>query len=73
MLVRASAKLTAVSAAYDIDPFEELRVPRGAVELPLRVPIPAGFDPARLETWPRVEGRLEYVCLLYTSPSPRDS
>ncbi|HHH28039.1 MAG TPA: Uma2 family endonuclease, partial [Polyangiaceae bacterium] len=43
------------------DPFEELRVPRGAIELPLRVPIPPGFDAERLETWPVVEGRLEYV------------
>ncbi|MEQ9322491.1 MAG: Uma2 family endonuclease [Polyangiaceae bacterium] len=50
-----------MTAAYDIDPFEELSVPRGAIELPLRVPIPSGFDPEKLETWPRVEGRLEYV------------
>lgn len=36
-------------------------VPRIAVTLPLPLPIPEGFDPDRPETWPRVEGRLEYV------------
>lgn len=29
--------------------------------LPLPLPIPAGFDAARPQTWPRVTGRLEYV------------
>lgn len=36
-------------------------VPRIAVELPLVLPEPEGFDFARLETWPAVVGRLEYV------------
>src|SRR5690606_11242687 len=43
------------------DPYEQTSVPRGAIELPLVVPEPAGFDPERLETWPAIEGRLEYV------------
>jgi Uma2 family endonuclease len=36
-------------------------VPRIAVRFPLVLPAPAGFDSERPETWPRVEGRLEYV------------
>jgi Uma2 family endonuclease len=36
-------------------------VPRAALELPLPLPLPPGFDPDRLETWPKVAGRLEYV------------
>lgn len=36
-------------------------VPRMAVVLPLALPIPQGFEPERPETWPVVEGRLEYV------------
>jgi Uma2 family endonuclease len=45
-------------------------VPRAALEIPVVLPPPAGFDPERLETWPRVEGRLEYVDgkLLYMPP-----
>lgn len=46
---------------YVRDPYEQTAVPRAAVTLPLRVPEPAGFVPDRLETWPRVDGRLEYV------------
>jgi hypothetical protein len=38
--------------------YEELvPVPRAALEIPVVLPPPAGFDPERLETWPRVEGR----------------
>lgn len=46
-------------------------VPRSAVTLPLPLREPAGFDPARSETWPRVEGQLEYVGgrLLWMPPS----
>lgn len=54
------------------DPFRELvPVPRVAVSLPLPLPQPDGFDAARLETWPHVEGELEYVGgrLLYMPPS----
>jgi Uma2 family endonuclease len=36
-------------------------VPKIAIRLPLPLPAPAGFDPERLETWPRVTGRLEFV------------
>lgn len=35
-------------------------VPR-AVRFPVEMEPPPGFDPAREETWPQVEGRLEYV------------
>src|SRR5262245_23913473 len=35
-------------------------VPRSA-RLPVELIPPDGFDPARLETWPRVVGRLEWV------------
>jgi Uma2 family endonuclease len=46
-------------------------VPRAAVELPLALPVPDGFDPGAPATWPRVPGRLEYVQgrLLYMPPS----
>ncbi len=43
------------------DSYEPTVVPRAAVRFPLRLPAPAGFDPGRLETWPRVDGRLEYL------------
>ncbi|MBI2896302.1 MAG: Uma2 family endonuclease [Deltaproteobacteria bacterium] len=51
--------------------YEEVTVvPRIAIRLPLPLPIPDGFDPARPESWPVVAGRLEYVhgCLLYMPP-----
>lgn len=35
-------------------------VPR-AVRFPVELDPPAGFDPARIDTWPKVEGRLEFV------------
>ena len=39
----------------------------GSVRFPVELTPPDGFDPARLETWPRVAGRLEWVAgrLLY--------
>jgi Uma2 family endonuclease len=43
------------------NPYAETIVPRVAVTFPLPVPAPQGFDPDRLETWPEVTGRLEYV------------
>ena len=44
------------------DPDVELTVlPRYAVQLPFELPLPAGFDPGRPETWPRVAGRLLYL------------
>jgi len=41
-----------------------------AVRFPVELTPPEGFDPARLVTWPRVEGRLEWVegRLLYMPP-----
>jgi Uma2 family endonuclease len=46
-----------------------IRVP-ASVRFPVELVPPDGFDPARLETWPRVEGRLEWVGgrLLYMPP-----
>jgi Uma2 family endonuclease len=40
------------------------------VRLPLELEPPDGFDPMRLETWPRVDGRLEWVAgrLLWMPP-----
>ena len=48
---------------------ETIPVP-GSVRFPVELTPPAGFDPARLETWPRVAGRLEWVAgrLLYMPP-----
>jgi hypothetical protein len=44
------------------NPYAEVTVvPRIAITLPLVLPEPAGFVVERLETWPLVEGRLEYV------------
>jgi len=42
----------------------------GAVRFPVELVPPEGFDPGRLETWPIVAGRLEYVDerLLYMPP-----
>jgi Uma2 family endonuclease len=48
---------------------ETFRVP-ASVRFPVELTPPEGFDPARVETWPEVEGRLEWVAgrLLYTPP-----
>jgi Uma2 family endonuclease len=41
--------------------YEDLvTIPRAA-RFPIEMNPPEGFDPDRLETWPRVDGRLEYV------------
>ena len=37
-----------------------MQVP-SSIRLPIELAPPPGFDPARPETWPRVEGRLEWV------------
>src|SRR2546429_3767620 len=60
--------LMARPAPIDIDE-ETIAVP-GTVRFPVELTPPDGFDPARLETWPRVEGRLEWVGgrLLYMPP-----
>lgn len=49
-------------------------MPRAAVSFPLRLPVPDGFDPDRLETWPHVTGRLEWVegTLWYMPPTGDD-
>jgi Uma2 family endonuclease len=46
-------------------------VPRMAVRFPLELALPDGFDAAEAETWPLVDGRLEYVGgrLLFMAPS----
>ncbi|MBX3192909.1 MAG: Uma2 family endonuclease [Labilithrix sp.] len=44
------------------NPYADITVvPRIAVRLPLALPIPAGFEAERPETWPEVEGSLEFV------------
>src|SRR5436309_681178 len=42
----------------------------GSVRFPVELTPPDGFDPACLETWPRIAGRLEWVAgrLLYMPP-----
>jgi len=47
----------------------KFRVP-ASVRLPVELTPPEGFDPARVETWPDVDGRLEWVAgrLLYMPP-----
>jgi Uma2 family endonuclease len=51
---------------------EAIPVP-ASVRFPVELTPPPGFDPARPETWPRVEGRLEWVegRLLYMPPCAR--
>jgi Uma2 family endonuclease len=53
------------SPAYD----ETITLPR-AVKFPLELLPPENFDPRRLETWPKVAGRLEFAegKLLYMPP-----
>ena len=48
---------------------ETIPVPR-ATRFPVELVPPDGFDPERVETWPKVDGRLEYVNgrLLYMPP-----
>ena len=48
---------------------ETIPLPR-AIRFPVELIPPEGFDPERLETWPKIEGRLEYVNgrLLYMPP-----
>ena len=42
----------------------------GTVRYPVELVPPEGFAPARLEMWPRIDGRLEWVegRLLYMPP-----
>jgi Uma2 family endonuclease len=49
---------------------DEIRLLRGGVRFPVELRAPAGLSPEDPGTWPRVEGRLEYVGgrLLYMPP-----
>lgn len=53
-----------------LDRKDIIRLPRASVRLPMELREPEPFEPARPETWPRVDGRLEYVRgkLLYMPP-----
>lgn len=44
-----------------LDAYEATVVPRAAVTFPAKLPVPEGFEPDDLESWPAVTGRLEYV------------
>jgi Uma2 family endonuclease len=50
---------------------ELVPVPRWAIRWPLELPVPQGFAADRPETWPLVDGEVEYVGgkLLYMPPS----
>jgi len=52
------------------EPDEDVIVVPKSVRFPVELTPPDGFDPARLETWPRVEGSLEWVAgrLLFMPP-----
>lgn len=55
------------------EPDEDVVHVPASVRFPVELTPPPGFDPDRLETWPRVEGRLEWVGgrLLYMPPCGR--
>jgi len=63
----ARAKISAMSTASRYD--EVISLPR-AVRFPVEMIPPPHFHPGKLETWPQVVGRLEYVDgrLLYMPP-----
>lgn len=50
---------------------DSVTLPRRFLRFPMELVPPAGFDPGRLETWPKVEGTLEFVegKLLFMPPS----
>ena len=52
---------------------EDLAALPDSVRFPVELEPPPGFDPADLDTWPRVEGSLEWVAgrLLYMPPCAR--
>ena len=64
-MILACATFLPVAARYE----ETITAPR-TVRLPVELLPPDGFDPARLETWPSVAGRLEFFegRLLYMPP-----
>ena len=47
-------------APGELEDVETITLSRG-VRFPVELEQPPGFDPARLETWPQVVGRLEWV------------
>jgi len=53
---------------------EPVPLPRGGIDLPVRLRPPEGFVAEDLSTWPQVQGRLEFVDggLLYMPPSGDD-
>lgn len=53
------------------DPYEPTVVPRAALRFPCRLPVPVGFDPDDVSTWPSVDGRLEFYdgALWFMPPS----
>src|SRR5437867_10253410 len=55
------------------EPDEDVVPVPASVRFPVELTPPAGFDPERVETWPHVEGRLEWVegRLLYMPPCAR--
>ncbi|MCI0570198.1 MAG: Uma2 family endonuclease [Myxococcaceae bacterium] len=50
---------------------ELIRLPRALTRFPVELVPPRGFRPHRLETWPRMDGRMEWVGgrLLYMPPT----
>src|SRR5207237_9889563 len=68
--VRPRFTLARMARPAPIDVDEETIPVPGTVRFPVELTPPEGFDPARLETWPRVAGRLEWVRgrLLYMPP-----
>jgi len=65
----ASVAAMGKPARSELAAWETILVP-GSARLPLELNLPDGFDPRRLETWPRVDGRLEWVAgrLLWMPP-----
>ncbi len=59
-----------MSLMVSLDRDDVIRIPRSSVHLPMELREPDRFEPTRPETWPRVDGRLEYVGgrLLYMPP-----
>lgn len=73
-VVDAGERIRGTLAAVATLAYDLTVVPRIAVELPLVLPAPEGFDPYRPETWPETAGRLEYVQgrLVYMPPCGDD-
>ncbi len=66
---------TAPTALLDSEPMHSsalhaLGLADSLIQFPVELKPPRGFDPTRVETWPRIDGRMEYVDgrLLYMPP-----